>query len=52
MSKIPQKDSIITNVFLQRDPGKEYKSTEDPGLKMDFVQIVFDNLLDTVSVTS
>ncbi|XP_052102432.1 probable E3 ubiquitin-protein ligase HECTD2 isoform X1 [Mytilus californianus] len=35
------------NAVFKRDPGKEYKSTEDPGLKMDFVQIVFDNLLDT-----
>ncbi|CAG2240326.1 SON [Mytilus edulis] len=38
------------NAVFKRDPGKEYKSTEDPGLKWDFVQIVFDNLLDTKPV--
>ncbi|GFO50259.1 HECT domain containing 2 [Plakobranchus ocellatus] len=35
------------NTAFKRDPSKEYKSTEDPGLKFDFINLVYDILIKT-----
>lgn len=35
--------------FYQRDPSKEYKTIEDPGLKFEFINLVFDIFSNTVS---
>ncbi|KAK3698694.1 hypothetical protein RRG08_046196 [Elysia crispata] len=35
------------NAAFKRDPSKEYRSTEDPGLKFDFVNLVYDVLIKT-----
>ena len=36
-------------MFFQRDPKNEYKSTDDPGIKADLVNAVYDHLFDLVS---
>ncbi|ESO93074.1 hypothetical protein LOTGIDRAFT_119782, partial [Lottia gigantea] len=33
------------NAAFKRDPNKEYKTIEDSGLKLDFISIVYDNLI-------
>lgn len=33
------------NAAFKRDPNKEYKTTDDPGLKFDFINTVFDLLI-------
>lgn len=39
-------DSFLEiNAAFKRDPYKEYKSTEDPGLKFDFINTVYDLIL-------
>ena len=35
--------------FLQHDPSKEYKTTEDCGLKLEFINVVYDLLTNLVS---
>ncbi|GFR86605.1 HECT domain containing 2 [Elysia marginata] len=37
------------NAAFKRDSAKEYRSTEDPGLKFDFLNLVYDILIKTVS---
>ena len=36
-------------LVFQRDPSKEYKSIEDPGLRFDHINGVYDLLVDMVS---
>ncbi|XP_060602267.1 probable E3 ubiquitin-protein ligase HECTD2 isoform X2 [Ruditapes philippinarum] len=39
-------DSFLEiNAAFKRDPNKEYKSTEDPGLKFEFINTVYDLIL-------
>ncbi|KAL4231209.1 putative E3 ubiquitin-protein ligase HTD2 [Mactra antiquata] len=39
-------DSFLEiNAAFKRDPNKDYKSTEDPGLKFDFINTVYDLIL-------
>ena len=35
--------------IFQRDPNKDYKSTDDPGLKFEFINTVYDLILGLVS---
>ena len=36
-------------VILQKDSERDYKSTEEPGLKLDYVTSIYDILLSLVS---
>ena len=45
--------SRLIYVFcLQRDPNKDYKSTDDPGLKFEFINTVYDLILGLVGRNS
>ncbi|CAH1783947.1 unnamed protein product [Owenia fusiformis] len=40
-------DSFLElNAVFKRDPNKEYKSTDDPGVKLEFVNTVYDLMVD------
>ncbi|KAK6185095.1 hypothetical protein SNE40_007408 [Patella caerulea] len=39
-------ESVIElNAAFKRDPNKEYKTIDDSGLKFDFINVVYDNLI-------
>ncbi|XP_035825923.1 probable E3 ubiquitin-protein ligase HECTD2 isoform X2 [Aplysia californica] len=41
-------DSFVElNAAFKRDPTKDYRTTEDPGLKFDFISLVYDILIKT-----
>ena len=43
------RDAAHIFLLFQRDPNKDYKSTDDPGLKFEFINTVYDLILGLVS---
>ena len=48
--RIDEISNCFVPSFLQHDPAKEYKTTDDPGLKFDLINTVYDLLGELVSV--
>ena len=40
---------LIFCFVLQKDPSKEYKTVDEPGVSFEYIHGVYDSLLDTVS---
>lgn len=42
---------MYNHLFLQKDPEKEYKTAENHGIQIEFVNTVYDSLMKVVSTT-